>query len=115
LGTILPASLRATDFPARYGGEEFAIVLYAPNEAYLNEFTHKLRRNIRDLNIPHPTSPTSDRITISVGAGLFHPNGNNNCEVAIAQVDEALYTAKGEGRDRAEFVRAAATEAEPTD
>ena len=103
---------RPLDFVARYGGEEFAIVLYAPSEAYLNEFAHKLRRNIRGLNIPHPRSPTSDRITISVGAGLFHPNGNNNCEVAIAQVDEALYAAKGEGRDKTAFVSASCSVAQ---
>ncbi len=95
---------RPLDFVARYGGEEFAIVLYAPSETFLHAFAHRLRRTVGDLDIPHPASPTSSHVTISVGAGLFMPGSELTYEEAIAQVDEALYAAKAEGRDRTEFV-----------
>ena len=95
---------RPLDFVARYGGEEFAVVLYAPSEDYLQDFAHKLHRSIRDLNIPHPASPSSSHLTISAGAGLFHPTGTQSYESAIARIDEALYTAKANGRNRSVLV-----------
>lgn len=95
---------RPLDFVARYGGEEFVVVLYEPSETYLKEFAHRLRRSIGNLNIPHPASPTLDHVTISVGAGFYQPGVEDSCESAIAEVDEALYRAKDEGRNRSLLV-----------
>lgn len=96
---------RPLDFVARYGGEEFVVVLYGPTEAYLQTFAAQLRDSIKALGIPHPASPTTDRITVSVGAGFFQPEGRLPLELAIAQVDASLYAAKSEGRDRVSIAR----------
>jgi len=95
---------RPLDFVARYGGEEFVIVLYATTTDYLERFTSNLRAELKALNLPHPASPTADWITISIGAGIFYPDGGQAPEDAISRVDSALYDAKSRGRDTAVIV-----------
>lgn len=95
---------RPLDFVARYGGEEFVIVLYATKADYLERFAATLRAELKALNLPHPASPTADRVTISIGAGVFYPGDGHDAEEAISRVDSALYDAKSRGRDTAVIV-----------
>jgi diguanylate cyclase (GGDEF)-like protein len=88
------------DFVARYGGEEFAVVLYRANREYMAEVTTRIQRSLAELNIPHEASRAASRLTVSIGASLASPTENRKAEGLIQLADEALYSAKEQGRNR---------------
>jgi diguanylate cyclase (GGDEF)-like protein len=91
---------RPLDFVARYGGEEFAVVLYEANREYVAEVLTRIQRSIAELNIPHEASTVASRLTVSIGAALILPGANRTHEGLIQLADEALYSAKEQGRNR---------------
>jgi len=91
---------RPLDFAARYGGEEFAVVLYEATREYVAEVLTRIQRSIAELNIPHDASIVASRLTVSVGAGYIKPTASRTPEGLIQLADEALYTAKEQGRNR---------------
>ncbi len=94
---------RADDLVARYGGEEFILVLENSSMDNLTAVCHLIHQAIENLAIPHPTSDTADRVTISVGAALFDDFSSiplkENHEFLVRQADRALYQAKADGRN----------------
>ncbi len=101
---LATSAKRPLDLVARYGGEEFVVVLYDPSADYVARFAETLRARVKELNIPHAASRVHDRVTISVGAGRFHPDGTMSPDAALVRVDDALYAAKHQGRDRVVIV-----------
>ena len=91
---------RPLDFVARYGGEEFAVVLYEASREYVAEVLTRIQRSIAELNIPHEASRVACRLTVSIGAALILPGANRTHEGLIQLADEALYSAKEQGRNR---------------
>jgi diguanylate cyclase (GGDEF)-like protein len=91
---------RPLDFVARYGGEEFAVVLYDANREYVAEVLTRIQRSIAELNIPHEASKVASRLTLSLGAAFILPSGNRTPDGLIQLADEALYSAKEQGRNR---------------
>jgi diguanylate cyclase (GGDEF)-like protein len=91
---------RPLDFVARYGGEEFAIVLYQASHEYVAEVLTRIQRSVAELNIPHAASRVASRLTVSIGAAFVLPAANRSVEGLIQLADEALYSAKEEGRNR---------------
>ena len=88
--------LRAADVLARYGGEEFIVLLpesTAPKAAVLAE---RIRIAIAGKDI-HTTAQTA---TITISAGVSHTESNSDrVEDLIRRADQALYDAKGKGRN----------------
>jgi diguanylate cyclase (GGDEF)-like protein len=97
---VLERNLRGGDFVARYGGEEFAIVLYEASREYVAEVVTRIQRSIAELNIQHEASRVASRLTVSIGAAFVLPAANRTLEGLIQLADEALYSAKEEGRNR---------------
>ncbi|GBC60117.1 diguanylate cyclase response regulator [Desulfonema ishimotonii] len=98
--TLQRSLRRFGDFIARYGGEEFAAVL--PNTP-LNgalAIAETMRSDVMALNLSHPTSAISDRITISIGVSSAVPARNSDLSGLIQQADQALYQAKQTGRNQ---------------
>src|ERR1700693_5071256 len=91
---------RALDFVARYGGEEHAIVLYEASREYIAEVLTRIQRSIAELNIPHEASKVASRLTVSMGAAFILPSSARTHEGLIQLADEALYSAKEQGRNR---------------
>jgi diguanylate cyclase (GGDEF)-like protein len=91
---------RPLDFVARYGGEEFAVVLYEASREYVAEVLTRIQRSIAELNIPHEASRVASRLTVSIGAAFILPTHNRTYEGLIQLADEALYSAKEQGRNR---------------
>jgi diguanylate cyclase (GGDEF)-like protein len=91
---------RPLDYAARYGGEEFLIVLYAPTLDFINRVVEEFKDDIQQLGIKHEKSTVSDLITVSVGAGLIWPSEDLQVDSSLKKVDDALYLAKADGRDR---------------
>jgi diguanylate cyclase (GGDEF)-like protein len=91
---------RPLDFVARYGGEEFAVVLYEASREYVAEVLTRIQRSIAELNIPHEASRVASRLTVSIGAAFVLPSSNRTLDGLIQLADEALYSAKEQGRNR---------------
>ncbi|MGL1931487.1 MAG: diguanylate cyclase [Desulfotalea sp.] len=95
---------RPADFVARYGGEEFSCIIPNTNVEKAEELAEVMRKNIEQLNIPHEFSPTSDRVTISLGVATKIPTISKSFEQLVKSADEALYKAKFEGKNRCKCV-----------
>lgn len=99
--TNVPISMIRSDkdFVARYGGEEFVVVLSGIQQNDALIFAERLRTRIEQLGIEHSGSRANNVVTISVGiAGLIA--GVTRAEEMIKRADEALYEAKGAGRNQ---------------
>jgi diguanylate cyclase (GGDEF)-like protein len=91
---------RPMDFVARYGGEEFAVILYEASREYVAEVLTRIQRSIAELNIPHEASRVASRLTVSIGAAFVLPGANRTHDGLVQLADEALYSAKEQGRNR---------------
>jgi len=99
-GAVSAAVLRPDDVAARYGGEEFAIVLPLAEGEASRVVGERVRHNVRALAIPYPEAP-SGIITVSVGVASTRPAESGVApQQLLASADQALYQAKGQGRDK---------------
>ena len=88
---------RATDFVARYGGEEFVVVLGGTRLRDALVFAERMRGRVEKLGVPHSRS-ANGIVTISIGVACTSA-GAADAEQLIHQADQALYRAKGAGRN----------------
>ena len=98
IAAMWPGELRESDLLARYGGEEFALLLPDCGAADLQPVVEKVR-----LAMP-------SGVTASAGAAVW--DGVEEAEELIRRADEALYAAKGAGRNRTVVANGHGTEAE---
>ena len=56
--------------------------------------------NVRNLNIPHKSSKTSNVVTLSCGVANMTVDDSSSLDLLI-KADRALYKAKEQGRNRA--------------
>nr|WP_245200381.1 sensor domain-containing diguanylate cyclase [Herbaspirillum sp. LeCh32-8] len=99
---IANVAQRHCDVVARYGGEEFALILPTCGKTCAHAVADQMVEAVRALRIAHAASP-GGAVTISVGvATLAHAGGFQAAPRDLIEVaDEALYSAKEQGRDRA--------------
>jgi diguanylate cyclase (GGDEF)-like protein len=99
---ILKKSLsRPMDVVARYGGEEFVALLPDTDEAGARHVAEQLRAAIEAAAIPHGHSATAPVVTLSVGVATHsRSNAKNNAKQLQQAADQALYRAKGQGRNQ---------------
>lgn len=90
---------RPADLVARYGGEEFAAILPNTPERGAIRIAERLQEALALRQLPHKTSPLSDRLTLSIGIASQVPRLSLSCTSLVAQADSALYRAKSQGRN----------------
>ncbi|MEQ1581135.1 MAG: diguanylate cyclase [Steroidobacteraceae bacterium] len=98
--TLARSARRPLDFAARYGGEEFAVVLYYATREYVEEVATRIQQNMETLALKHPASPIAKQLTVSIGAACIVPAPERSPFGFVQLADEALYEAKGQGRNR---------------
>jgi diguanylate cyclase (GGDEF)-like protein len=82
----------------RWGGDEFLVLLPDTDEAGARRVAGALLQAVRDVQLAQGASPIG--ITVSVGAATALPTSQADATRLIDLADEALYAAKGMGRNR---------------
>jgi len=90
---------RAGDFVFRLGGEEFAILFSVDEAEKARAIAERCRTVIQDKNIAHSGNDPYFVITVSVGIMIMDPTQTYITEEIYKYADEALYTAKRNGRN----------------
>jgi len=86
-------------YAARVGGEEFALLWFEKNASHVDEVLTHISESIRELQIPHEKSKVSKYVTISIGVYIEHCGVSSETKVLYDLADQALYAAKGRGRN----------------
>lgn len=90
---------RPRDFVARFGGEEFIVLLPSIQAEGVSVVAERLRQSLASLKIPHSHSSASEYVSVSMGLAWCEPDSDFYPEQLIAAADEALYSAKENGRN----------------
>lgn len=95
VGDILRSRLRSIDAAARFGGDEFALILSETDGAAGMRVVEQVRDDLRTRPVPDIGA-----LTVSIGVAQWQPRHVAFRDI-VAAADEALYRAKGLGKDRA--------------
>jgi len=96
LADSVRAEKRDSDFAARFGGEEFVVLV--PGDAKdAVRLAERLRIAVSELELPQLGA--DGRVTVSIGVSSFPEQATNASEL-FERADQALYVAKGSGRNR---------------
>lgn len=101
IARLIRSSLRQSDFFARYGGEELIAILHGSNAANGFTIAEKIRRRIEMTRLYYQDQPIP--ITISLGVTEVMPS-DKDPETPFIRVDQAMYGAKREGRNRVHVI-----------
>ena len=92
--------LRESDFLARFGGEEFVVLLPETEHKGAVDAAEKLRQSIEKTEFLHP----GDKVAITISLGVTQVTADDlSPESLFTRVDQALYRAKNEGRNRVAY------------
>ncbi len=95
---LLVDQLEGAYIVARFGGEEFSILLPTPLEIAADRID-RMRKSLAKQFV----QLEKQTITVTVSGGLAEPREETLIGPIIRRADEALYAAKGRGRNRVYF------------
>jgi diguanylate cyclase (GGDEF)-like protein len=90
--------IREVDVACRYGGEEFAVILPQTQKADAQMIGERIRRRVESGEFRTDGEDAQVKITVSSGVASYPENGETSKEL-IAKVDQAMYLAKGKGKN----------------
>lgn len=96
LAQVATRHLRQSDVMARWGGEEFLLLLPDTTLAEAQEVVERLRGAVDQPD----TWAERPELRVSFSAGLARHRSDETMDATIARADQALYLAKGQGRNR---------------
>ncbi len=99
VGEVVRNALRDLDVPIRYGGEEFAVILPETPVAGAALVAERIREDIEQLAFG--TGTGSVRRTVSLGVAEYPAHATSG-RALVEAADQALYRAKGAGKNRVE-------------
>ena len=108
----LADAIRPGDRVFRYGGEEFLILLNGADTHAARTTAERCRRTVASHHIRRAPG-VSDVLTVSVGVAVGRPT-TTPIRVIVAAADDALYAAKGAGRDRVHVAESLVPAVNPT-
>lgn len=97
LSEIIKRCIRDVDVFCRYGGEEFVIILPQTPQVEATQIAERIRGQIEKAKIDAGKAGQL-KVTVSVGVTSYPENGKSQDDI-LAVADQALYRAKGEGRN----------------
>lgn len=97
LASILKKELRSSDITARFGGEEFLVVMPNINLQQANYVAERIASIVRKSSL---TTEEGDRIRFTTSVGVAEKHDDDSVDSLFKRVDELLYRAKEQGRDR---------------
>jgi diguanylate cyclase len=95
VSVLLMSLVRETDMVARYGGEEFMILLQNADHSFAEKKAEEFRAGIE-----HITFATQPDLKITASFGVVSSESSTDSAVLKRVVDETLYKAKNNGRNR---------------
>ena len=100
IARLLSQHCRETDFVSRFGGEEFTMLLSDTNaQAALQS-----ANNIRQIIEKTAFNSNGEKISITISCGITQLTSDDSSESAFNRADEALYTAKNNGRNQCAII-----------
>ncbi|MCL5429038.1 MAG: diguanylate cyclase [Chloroflexi bacterium] len=107
LAAVIRLSRRRYDWAGRWGGDEFMLVLPGANLVEAREAAERLRTQYAESQVVQGGMPGSVSPRVSVGVACYsgRPGEEIPLTQLIAQADQALYRAKGLGKNRVELYR----------
>ena len=102
------AALRPTDLVSRPGGEEFWALLADTSLAEAEEIAQRVCDQFRGVRVPSG----SREIAATVSLGVAEVAVSESLQAALGRADQALYEAKGQGRDCVRLASRATTATE---
>jgi diguanylate cyclase len=99
VGSTMRKSAKGRDLVARLGGEEFAVLLPDTDLQGAAALANDIRRSVKEGRLVRTDNRQSiGAVTISLGVASCRPE--DGASELLARADEALYRAKGNGRDQ---------------
>ena len=95
---IRSSLLRASDTAARYGGEEFVVLLADIDRAGAHEVAQRLLQAVDRLALAHAGLGEGRQVSVSIGVAVTIPAPEDSFRQLLKQADDALYSAKRQGR-----------------
>jgi diguanylate cyclase (GGDEF)-like protein/PAS domain S-box-containing protein len=114
VGDTLLRTLRSTDIVGRYGGDEFLVVMPGCDVDTACALAEKLRRTVEERCSVSASGAESLRVTVSIGVAALRAEHAAVSDL-VEEADQALYAAKGAGRNRVGTAPTGATEAASED
>lgn len=96
--SLVRQQIRSGDYFARYGGEEFCLLLPATSAQEASHIAERLRQSYADTAVLHHDN-TAIYSTLSIGIAQAN-SALTDFQQLLAQADQALYSAKTQGRNR---------------
>ena len=100
VATRLSACVRSTDTVSRLGGDEFVVVL--SEIEHVRDATTIADKILASVAAPHIISQHDIHVSVSLGISIY-PEAGKEAEALIKNADTALYHAKNNGRNNAQF------------
>jgi two-component system, cell cycle response regulator len=98
---LIKRSVRQEDVACRLGGEEFGVIVRTDGREGARALAERMRKRIEDSPVYHGDQLIF--VTTSLGiATAAPPHMFESADALLAAADQALYRAKGEGRNRCE-------------
>ncbi len=95
---VISRTIRDTDIVARYGGEEFVVILPQTVQADAQFIAERIREQVEQTTFGENTRYRALNCTVSVGTTTYPDNGHSE-EQLVQLVDQAMYLAKGQGKN----------------
>lgn len=99
VGQLLKSTVREVDVVARYGGEEFTVILPETDASGAFIVAEKIREAISMHRFLDSEGARTIHLTASIGLSSY-PVHSHDKESLMRSADDAVYHAKGTGKDR---------------